>query len=319
MTEQRWKRTPAAWAVQVRGLAKQFRRIQAVSGLDLNVPVGGVHGLLGPNGSGKTTTIRMLLGLIRPDRGEMRIFDHEVPSGLPEVIDRVGAIVESPKFTPSMSLQRNLEVLAASTGVPRRRVTQVLLEVGLRGRAKTAFNTSSLGMRQRLAIAATLLKEPDLLIFDEPTNGLDPAGIHEIRTTIRALGDAGRTVIVSSHLLGEIEQIADSVSIMARGRVIAAGELEEFLHDDSEHVMVEIGDPPAAFEVLRQAGFGCQLAAGQLRVTRDEGLDPAAVARGLGEADLWPTHLSLRRSSLESVFLELTADEGLTTTQGRAA
>ena len=106
---------------------------------------------------------------------------------------------------------------------------------------------------------------------------------------------------------------------MARGRVIAAGELEEFLHDDSEHVMVEIGDLPAAFEVLRQAGFGCQLAAGQLRVTRDEGLDPAAVARCLGEADLWPTHLSLRRSSLESVFLELTADEGLTTTQGRAA
>ena len=301
--------------MQVRGLAKQFRRIQAVSGLDLKVPVGGVHGLLGPNGSGKTTTIRMLLGLIRPDRGEMRIFDHEVPSGLPEVIDRVGAIVESPKFTPSMSLQRNLEVLAASTGVPRRRVTQVLLEVGLRGRAKTAFNTSSLGMRQRLAIAASLLKEPDLLIFDEPTNGLDPAGIHEIRTTIRALGDAGRTVIVSSHLLGEIEQI----SIMARGRVIAAGELEEFLHDDSEHVMVEIGDLPAAFEVLRQAGFGCQRAAGQLRVTRDEGLDPAAVARCLGEADLWPTHLSLRRSSLESVFLELTADEGLTTTQGRAA
>lgn len=318
MTELRWRRTPKAWAVRIRGLAKRFGRVQAVSGLDLDVPLGGVHGLLGPNGSGKTTTLRMLLGLIRPDDGEMRIFDHEVPYGLPEVINRVGAIVESPKFAPNMSLRRNLEILAISTGVPGRRVTEVLLEVGLRGREKAAFRTCSLGMKQRLAIAATLLREPDLLIFDEPTNGLDPAGIQEIRTTMRALADAGRTVLVASHLLGEIEQIADSVSIMGRGRVIAAGDLEEFLNDGSEYVVVEIDDVPAAFETLRQAGFGGQLVGGQLRVTRDEGLDPAAVARVLGEADLWPRHLSLQRSSLESVFLELTEDERLTTTQGRA-
>lgn len=318
MTELCWRRTPKAWAVRIRGLAKRFGRVQAVSGLDLDVPLGGVHGLLGPNGSGKTTTLRMLLGLIRPDDGEMRIFDHEVPYGLPEVIDRVGAIVESPKFAPNMSLRRNLEILAISTGMPGRRVTEVLLEVGLRGREKAAFHTCSLGMKQRLAIAATLLREPNLLIFDEPTNGLDPAGIQEIRTTMRALADAGRTVLVASHLLGEIEQIADSVSIMGRGRVIAAGDLEEFLNDGSEHVVVEIDDVPAAFETLRQAGFGGQLVSGQLRVTRDEGLDPAAVARVLGEADLWPRHLSLQRSSLESVFLELTEDERLTTTQGRA-
>ena len=174
MTELRWRRTPKAWAVRIRGLVKRFGRVQAVSGLDLDVPLGGVHGLLGPNGSGKTTTLRMLLGLIRPDRGEMSIFDHEVPYGLPEVIDRVGAIVESPKFAPNISLRRNLEILAISTGVPNRRVTEVLLEVGLRGREKAAFHTCSLGMKQRLAIAATLLREPDLLIFDEPTNGLDP-------------------------------------------------------------------------------------------------------------------------------------------------
>ncbi len=318
MTEQRWKRTPGAWAVRIRGLAKRFGCVQAVSGLDMDVPLGGVHGLLGPNGSGKTTTLRMLLGLIRPDDGEMRIFDHEVPCGLPEVIDRVGAIVENPTFAPNMSLRRNLEILAISTGVPSRRVTEVLLEVGLRGREKAAFHTCSLGMKQRLAIAATLLREPDLLIFDEPTNGLDPAGIQEIRTTMRALADAGRTVVVASHLLGEIEQIADSVSIMGRGRVIATGELEEFLNDGSGYVAVEIDDVPAAFETLRQAGFDGQLVGEQVRVTRDEGLDPAAVARVLGEADLWPRHLSLQRSSLESVFLELTEDERLTTTQGRA-
>ena len=263
MTEQRWKRTPGAWAVRIRGLAKRCGRVQAVSGLDLDVPLGGIHGLLGPNGSGKTTTLRMLLGLIRPDDGEMRIFDHEVPCGLPDVIDRVGAIVESPTFAPNISLRRNLEILAVSTGVPRRRVTEVLLEVGLRGREKAAFHTCSLGMKQRLAIAATLMREPDLLIFDEPTNGLDPAGIQEIRTTMRALADAGRTVLVASHLLGEIEQIADSVSIMGRGRVIAAGDLEEFLNDGSEYVAVEIDDVPAAFETLRQAGFGGQLVSGQ--------------------------------------------------------
>lgn len=319
MTEQRWKRTPGAWAVRIRGLAKRFGRVQAVSGLDLDVPLGGVHGLLGPNGSGKTSTLRMLLGLIRPDRGEMRIFDHEVPCGLPEVIGRVGAIVESPKFAPTMSLRRNLEILAVSTGVPGRRVTEVLLEVGLRGREKAAFRACSLGMKQRLAIAATLLREPDLLILDEPTNGLDPAGIQEIRTTMRALADRGRTVLVASHLLSEIEQIADSVSIMGRGRVIAAGDLEEFLNDGSEYVVVEVDDLPVAFEVLRQAGFGCHLVGGQLRVSRDGGPDPSDVARILGEAGLWPSHLSLCRSSLESVFLELTENERLTATQGRDA
>lgn len=319
MSEQRWVRTPASWAVQVSGLTKRFGQTQAVAGLDLNIPVGGVHGLLGPNGSGKTTTLRLLLGLLRPDGGQMRIFDRPVPSQLPDVIDRVGAIIESPRLNPAMSVQRNLEIIALATGVSRSRITEVLLEVGMHGRARSTFASCSLGMKQRVAIAATLLKEPDLLIFDGPTNGLDPAGIQEIRMTMRALADAGRTVVISSHLLGEIEQIADSVSIIGRGQVIAEGNLEEFLRDGRRHVVAEVRDISLASEVLRQAGYASTLVAGRLHVTRDDDLDPSDVARVLGSVGLWPSHLSMQQASLEAVFLELTAGEHLTATQGRQA
>ena len=170
---------------------RSYRRrrvpVPAVDRLDLNVPAGGVHGFLGPNGSGKTTTIRMVLGLIRADAGRIEVFGTEVPDRLPEVVDRVGAIVEQPKFFPGFSARRNLELLATGIGAPRQRVGAVLEEVGLAERAQDRYKTYSLGMKQRLAIAATLLKDPELLIFDEPTNGLDPAGIHAIRQTMRQL------------------------------------------------------------------------------------------------------------------------------------
>mgnify|MGYP001791340101 CR=1 FL=1 len=176
-------------AISTRGLRKTYLnrkgRHVAVAGLDLDVPVGGVHGFLGPNGSGKTTTIRMLLGLIRADSGTMSIFGREVPKHLPEVVGRVGAIVESPKFFPAFSGRKNLQLLAEAIGRTAGVVDQVLEQSGLGKRGKDKYRTYSLGMKQRLAIAATLLKEPDLLVFDEPTNGLDPAGIREIRKKMR--------------------------------------------------------------------------------------------------------------------------------------
>lgn len=317
---QYWKQQPENWAIQLRGVSKSFRRTRAVSNLDLHVPLGGVHGLLGPNGSGKTTTIRMLLGLLRADEGRMWILDHEVPRHLPEVIDRVGAIVESPQLVPQFSIQRNLEVLALATGTPLGRVTEVLLEVGLGGRTDTPYRACSLGMKQRVAIAATLLKRPDILIFDEPTNGLDPAGIQEIRTTMRALAEQGRTVLVSSHLLTEIEQIATSVSIIGRGRMLAEGDLEVLLEGGQAHVVVEIADLAVAHEVLRQAGYTLEIVAGRLHVTRDDGdIEAAEVARVLGTSGLWPSYLSRHQASLESVFLGLTEGEHLSATQGRSA
>ncbi len=317
MTDQ-WVETPTAWAVRTAGLAKRYGRTIAVANMDLNVPIGGVHALLGPNGSGKTTTLRMLLGLIRADSGTMELYGAAVPERLGEVIHQVGAIVESPRFHPSMTVRRNLEILALSIGVDRRRVTEVLLEVGLGGRSDTRFRQCSLGMKQRLAIAATLLKEPQLLIFDEPTNGLDPAGIQEIRTTIRALAQAGRTVLISSHLLSEVEQVADSVSIIGRGRVLLEGDLETLLSGDRSRVVLEVNDHSLAHEALRQAGYLVELIGSRLHVTFATGTPaaPDEVARVLGRVDLWPRYLGLEGSTLESVFLDVTAAEHLGATQG---
>ena len=231
-------------------------RRAAVDGLDLRVPLGGVHGFLGPNGSGKTTTIRMLLGLIAADSGYIRVFDHEVPLHLDRVIDRVGAIVEQPKFFPNFSGRKNLTLLATAIGSPRRQVDSVLADVGLADRAGDKFRTYSLGMKQRLAIAATLLKDPSLLIFDEPTNGLDPAGIHEIRATMRSLADRGKTVLVSSHILSEVQQVADTVSIIGRGRMLAEGRVSDILRAaGEEYARVSVDDPVRAAELLESAGF----------------------------------------------------------------
>src|SRR4051794_8770340 len=249
-------------AVETRGLRKTYRSRQgrsvAVAGLDLHVPRGGVHGFLGPNGSGKTTTIRMLLGLIKADSGEMAVFDQPVPERLGEVIGAIGAIVEQPKFFPAFTGRRNLELLATGIGAPRTRVDEVLGEVGLLGRDRDAFRKYSLGMKQRLAIAATLLKDPDLLIFDEPTNGLDPAGIHEIRATMRGLAERGKTVLVSSHILSEVQLVADTVSIIGRGRLLAEGRVDEILARGAHTVRVGVADPQRAGGLLTEAGFAVQ-------------------------------------------------------------
>ena len=316
---------PTSYAVEVRDLRKTYRtrkgRFQAVGGLDLTVPLGGVHGFLGPNGSGKTTTIRMLLGLITPDSGAIRIFGQEIPAGLPQVIGRIGAIVEQPKFFPAFSGRRNLELLATGIGTPGRRVGEVLDEVGLTGRDRDRFRTYSLGMKQRLAIAATLLKDPDLLIFDEPTNGLDPAGIHEIRATMRGLADRGKTVLVSSHILSEVQQVADTVSIIGRGRLLAEGEVDDILAaTGGQAVRVLVADPARAAAVLTPAGFSVlPLPEGRLEVRRSgdqPGFDPAQVTWLLAQAGLDVAELVPVRADLESVFLDLTAEEHLGATPG---
>lgn len=305
-------------AVSTHDLRKTFRHGAnvAVAGLDLAVPRGGVHALLGPNGSGKTTALRMLLGLLRPDSGTMEVLGHTVPDELPQVIDRVGAIVESPKFFPTMSAHTNLALLARAVGVPVARVGEVLEQVGLAARARDDVGRYSLGMKQRLAIASTLLKDPELLIFDEPTNGLDPAGIHEVRTTMRSLADAGRTVVVSSHLLAEVQQVADTVSIIGRGRLLRSGHVSELLGGGGR-VRVVVKPTDAAARVLMDASYEVSPAAdGALVVGRPGGsVDPTAVARLLGSADLWPSELTVAVDSLEQVFLSLTEREHLTATQ----
>jgi len=306
----------AELAISTRDLRKTYRnrkgRHVAVSGLDLDVPLGGVHGFLGPNGSGKTTTIRMLLGLVRADSGTMSIFGSEVPKHLPEVVGRVGAIVESPKFFPAFSGRKNLQLLAEAIGRPRSVVDHVLEQSGLGERGKDKYRTYSLGMKQRLAIAATLLKEPDLLIFDEPTNGLDPAGIREIRNTMRSLGEQGRTVLVSSHILDEVEQVADTVSIIGRGRLLASGRVADVIGDQAAtSVRVGVADLVAAQRILTDGGLLVRQDGGLLVVEGSS--DGAEITKRLAAHDLFVNELTPVRADLESVFLELTADEGLTT------
>jgi ABC-type multidrug transport system ATPase subunit len=308
-----------SYAIEAYNMRKTYRsrkgRQVALAGLDLKVPAGGVHGFLGPNGAGKTTTLRMLLGLIRADSGYMRVFDQEVPRGLPQVVDRIGAIIEQPRFFPTFSGRKNLRLLARAMGVPFGRVGQVLAEVGLADRANSRFGTYSLGMKQRLAIAATLLKDPDLLIFDEPTNGLDPAGIHEIRSTMRRLAESGKTVLVSSHILSEVQQVADTVTIIGRGRLLAEGRVEDILAVGGQSVRVGVDDTPLAAQLLADAGLVVTPAPGRLlSVTSPDHrnrLDPATITRLLAQRGLYVYELTTVRADLESVFLELTADEQL--------
>jgi ABC-type multidrug transport system ATPase subunit len=308
------------YAVEAYGLRKVYRtwngKQAAVDGLDLRVPMGGVHGFLGPNGSGKTTTIRMLLGLIAADSGHIRIFDHEVPLAIDGVIDRVGAIVEQPKFFPAFSGQKNLKLLAEAIGAPGRQVAAVLEEVGLAGRDK--YHNYSLGMKQRLAIAATLLKDPDLLIFDEPTNGLDPAGIHEIRTMMRNLASRGKTVLVSSHILAEVQQLADTVTIIGRGRLLAEGYVNQILASDGYvAARVRVSDHLRATEVLSTAGFTVERLPNLiLKVSLvNHKLDLAVITRLLADQGLYVSELTPIQPDLESVFLNLTAGQQQTATR----
>jgi ABC-2 type transport system ATP-binding protein len=298
--------------IETTGLRKEFRSLRgdlrvAVQGLDLAVPAGGVHGFLGPNGSGKTTTIRMLLGLARPTRGTMRLVGQPVPERLPEVIGRVGAVVESPKFSPNFSGRRNLQLLAGAIGAPAARVDAAIETVKLGGREKDRYKAYSLGMKQRLAIAATLLKEPDLLILDEPTNGLDPAGIREIRETIRDLGESGVTVLLSSHILAEVQQVCTSATIIGNGKLLASGTVDELLGAGTTY-RVAVPDPTSAADVLMRAGLEPSRVDGVLHVDAES---PAAITRALGEAGIWLTELGPVRADLESYFLQLTESEQL--------
>ena len=312
------------YAVEAYSLRKVYRtrggKRAAVDGLDLRVPVGGVHGFLGSNGSGKTTTIRMLLGLITADSGHIRIFDHEVPLAINQIIDRVGAVVEQPKFFPAFSGQKNLELIAGAIGAPRRRVDKVLHAVGLSRRGTDKFRHYSLGMKQRLAIAATLLKDPDLLIFDEPTNGLDPAGISEIRTMMRNLARHGKTVLVSSHILTEVQQIADTVTIIGRGRLLAEGNVSDIVAANGQlSARVGVSDHLRASEVLTASGFAVEpLASRLLKVSlSDQRLDLAVITRLLADQGLYVSELTQIQPDLESVFLNLTGGDHPGTRQQR--
>jgi ABC-2 type transport system ATP-binding protein len=298
--------------LEIQGLQKTYRSRKgvrrALDGFDMVVEAGQVHGFLGPNGSGKTTTLRTLLGLIKPNGGRMALLGREVPQALPEVAGLVGAIVESPQFFGNFSAADTLSLLADAGGVEQVRVAEVLELVGLRDRATDRVKTYSLGMKQRLAVASALLKNPRLLILDEPANGLDPGGIREMRTLMRNLAGSGMTVVLSSHILGEIQLICDSVTIISAGRRVAAGGVAEVLaqHATSAvRVRVEaVADLTTSAGALREVGA-------QVLVERDHLMvsgiaQPGAITRTLAARGIYVSELAPVAVDLESVFLELT-------------
>jgi ABC-2 type transport system ATP-binding protein len=300
--------------IEIEGLRKTYRRrggtTVAVDRLDLEVPAGGVFGFLGPNGSGKTTTIRCLLGLARPTDGSLRLLGQSVPAGLGDAMRRTGAIVETPALFPTMSARENLRLLGSVDGIGIRRVDETLELVGLAERSDDLVKKYSLGMRQRLALAAAVLKEPDVLVLDEPANGLDPVGMREVRDLLRSLAAEGRTVFVSSHILAEIEQTCDRVAILTRGRCVTHGTVDEVLsaagHPAS--MLVKIDDLTDGLRVLREAGLETERAEETLRVALDPS-EAGDVTRLLAAAGHWVTELKPERISLEEVFLELTSKD----------
>jgi ABC-2 type transport system ATP-binding protein len=305
--------TADATPVATRGLTKRFRRQIAVDRIDLEVPGGAVYGFLGPNGSGKTTTIRMLLGLISPTAGEISLLGSPMPAAARSALRRIGSLVEGPAFHPYLSGRANLARLDAADRysdprTARARIDAALDRVGLLAAAQKRYRAYSLGMRQRLAIANSLLMPRDLLILDEPTNGLDPQGTREVRHLISELADDGATVLVSSHLLAEVEQVCSHVGVMYDGRLVAQGPISELRGSTAQTVRVDTDRPEDAGRVLNELGLseiaiftGCVTAAlGDIAVEK--------IVPNLVNASVPVLGFAVLRPSLEDVFVSLTGE-----------
>lgn len=296
-------------AVRSVGLTKAYGERRAVDSIDLAIPRGVVSGFVGPNGAGKTTTIRMLLGLIRPSQGTGTVLGHDLSTPA-AYLSRVGALVEGPAMTPTLSGRRNLRVLTVLVGLPDSRVDEVLTIVGLAQRADEPFKSYSLGMRQRLAIAAALLPDPQLLVLDEPTNGLDPAGIVQIRQLLRELADQGMTVLVSSHLLAEIEAVCDHLVMIRQGRLVFQGTTEQLLALQRPGVVVapEHGyDLPRLASAVRAIGHGVAVHDGYLLVDADE-TQAGLLNQVAWQSGITLARLEIRQASLEEAFFALTGN-----------
>jgi ABC-2 type transport system ATP-binding protein len=307
--------TPSPYVVETAGLTKRFGRRTVVQDVELQVPRGSAFGYLGPNGAGKTTLIRMLLGLTPATAGSMRLLGLPVPERRGEALARVGAIVEEPRFHGYLTGRENLEIVAAARGhEAARRIDGAIDRVGLARRADDRVKTYSLGMRQRLGIARILMADPELLILDEPMNGLDPAGIEETRVLIRSLVAEGRTVVLSSHLLAEVEKTVDALAIVDQGRIVAQGSISDLTRSGPPRLVVGSADNARAGALLApmRAVAGVAAEDGVLRVSlesRGAAVNEAIadINRRLVEAGIPVYRLEPEHASLEQRFLEITS------------
>jgi ABC-2 type transport system ATP-binding protein len=304
------------WAVETHGLTKRFGENIAVNDVELLVPGGCAFGYLGPNGAGKTTLIRVLLGLTHADAGRMSLLGYEVPRHRDRALARVGAIVDEPRFHGHLTGRQNLQILAAAREpAARGRIEPALERVGILHRANDKVSKYSMGMRQRLGVAACLLGDPHLLILDEPMNGLDPGGMLDMRDMIKALVAEGRTVVLSSHLLDEVERTCDAVAIVDHGTVIRQGPISQLLAGSSFEVQVECAEPDRAGGLLQGTPFGAAVQAGPdgLAISLPEGTERDAIAeinRLLVEGGISVYRLQHIQASLEQWFLSVTSRLG---------
>ncbi|MEJ1115043.1 ABC transporter ATP-binding protein [Paenarthrobacter sp. CCNWLY172] len=312
---------PSDFAIETRGLVKLFGHRPAVDGIDLAVPRGSVFGFLGPNGSGKTTTIRVLLGLASASSGDIRVLGQEMPQSLASVLPDVGALVEGPGFYPFLSGTGNLMRLDtadrhAASSTRRQRVHDALERVGLGHAAGKKVRAYSLGMKQRLGLANAMLRPRKLLVLDEPTNGLDPQGTREVRGLVRALAAGGTTVFVSSHLLAEVEQMCTHVAVMSAGRLVAQGPLEELRSAGQAHVVVHTPDVERAAGVLARLGLvpgqapgtGSPWGTTALLGTGLNGLEPETIVTALVAEGVRVRGFAVENASLEDRFVSLTGE-----------
>jgi ABC-2 type transport system ATP-binding protein len=300
-------------AVATSGLTKTFGKQVAVDQLDLRVPTGSVYGFLGPNGSGKTTTIRMLLGLVTPTSGSVELLGRAMPQHSGHVLARVGALVEGPAFHPYLSGRDNLLRLDAAdrttdAHTSRRRVDAALERVGLLAAATKRFRAYSLGMRQRLAISGALLRERDLLVLDEPTNGLDPQGTREVRSLVASLAGEGTTVLISSHLLSEVEQMCSHLGVMHLGRLVAQGSSSEVRAVTEPEATVETDTPEVAARIMQELGLSEIRTAARSATGRLDGIAPEKVVAACVHAGVAVLGFRTGPPSLEDVFVALTGE-----------
>ncbi len=291
-------------AIKVVGLVKHYKKTRAVDGLDFEIPRGVIAGFLGPNGAGKTTTFRAMLGLTPIGGGDIQILGHEVPRQLQAVTKQIGAIIEEPGLIKALTGRVNLTVAADTLGFGHERIEDLLVFVGLTDDANRKVSEYSKGMRQRLALAAALLGEPQLLLLDEPLDGLDPAGQRSFRARLRELADDGRTVVVSSHDLADIEALADYVVVIDHGRLVAQGPLESLL--DGGATTIVVSDIEGARSALGAEGIRTDLAGSKLLVHENDGSRIVGVLAAHG---IFPSEVVSARSTLETVFLGMTGDE----------
>jgi ABC-2 type transport system ATP-binding protein len=292
------------------GLTKRYGARLALDALSIEVRRGRVYGFLGPNGSGKTTTIALALGLIAPTAGHVEVFGLDTRTERSQALRRVGATLEGQSYFPHLSARDNLRVWSHLDGTTNTRIDEVIERVGLTSRARDKVRTYSLGMKQRLAVAAAIMHEPEMVILDEPTNGLDPAGIREFRELIRTLAADGVTVFVSSHILAEVEQMCDDVGILKSGRLVAEGPVASLLlHNATSSITLRTTDDPRALDVLRAmpSVSSATVQDGRI-VVETEQAQAAPISRALAGHQIWLSELRPQENSLEDFFMEITGE-----------